>query len=53
VANAADFDPEKVASTILAPDAIRDFWANTSSGFERIRVAREQILAELRAARSA
>ena len=53
VANAADFDPEKVASTILAPDAIRDFWANTSSGFERIRVARERILAELRAARSA
>ncbi|ANB76792.1 polysaccharide pyruvyl transferase family protein [Paraburkholderia phytofirmans] len=51
VVNAADFDPEKVAATILTPGAIRNFWANTSSGFERIRVARERILAELRAAR--
>lgn len=53
VANAADFDPEKVASKIMAPGAIRDFWANASSGFERIRAARERILAELRAARNA
>ncbi|WP_434111785.1 polysaccharide pyruvyl transferase family protein [Paraburkholderia caffeinilytica] len=52
VANAADFDAEKVAAAILAPGAIRNFWADTSSGFERIRAARERILVELRAARS-
>jgi polysaccharide pyruvyl transferase WcaK-like protein len=53
VANAADFDADEVAATILAPDAIRDFWANACSGFERIRTGRDRILAALRAARSA
>lgn len=53
VANAADFDADAVAETILAPDAIRDFWANASSGFERIRAGRARILAALRAARGA
>ncbi|MGN8134893.1 polysaccharide pyruvyl transferase family protein [Paraburkholderia sp. 22099] len=53
VANAADFDAGKVAATIMAPDAIRAFWANASSGFERIRSGRDSILAALRTARNA
>lgn len=52
VANAADFDPEAVAATILGADAIRDFWTRASSGFEGIRAGRERILAALRIARN-
>ncbi|MBB5409191.1 polysaccharide pyruvyl transferase WcaK-like protein [Paraburkholderia sp. HC6.4b] len=53
VANAADFDPDEVVATILAPNAIRDFWTNASLASERIRAGRDRILAVLRAARSA
>lgn len=53
VANAADFDPDKVIAKILSPGAVRDFWASASSGFERIRMGRETIVAALLAARSA
>ena len=51
VANAADFDADEVAKTILKPNAIREFWANASSGFERIRTGRDRVLAALQAAR--
>jgi polysaccharide pyruvyl transferase WcaK-like protein len=51
VANAADFDADKVAKAILKPNAIREFWASASSGFERIRMGRNRVLAALQAAR--
>jgi glycosyltransferase involved in cell wall biosynthesis/polysaccharide pyruvyl transferase WcaK-like protein len=53
VANAADFDADEVAGTILAQGAIRDFWASASTGFERIRADRDRILAALRTSLSA
>jgi polysaccharide pyruvyl transferase WcaK-like protein len=51
VANAADFDPDKVIARILAPDAIRDFWANASLALERISASRDTIVDALRIAR--
>ncbi|MCC8394822.1 polysaccharide pyruvyl transferase family protein [Paraburkholderia sp. MMS20-SJTR3] len=51
VSNAADFDPAGVIATILAPGAIREFWANTSRACERIRADRDEIIAALRATR--
>ncbi|WP_345815068.1 polysaccharide pyruvyl transferase family protein [Paraburkholderia sp. PREW-6R] len=50
VANAADFDPDKVAATILADGAVPDFWKNASTGVERIRRGRERVVDALRAA---
>ncbi|MFM0110830.1 polysaccharide pyruvyl transferase family protein [Paraburkholderia nemoris] len=50
VSNAAGFDPESVALTLLASDAVRNFWTNASSGLERIRAGRELALASLRTA---
>ncbi|MFB9124526.1 hypothetical protein ACFFYR_15660 [Paraburkholderia dipogonis] len=52
VANAADFDPDKVVATILASGAIREFWTKASSGFERIRAGRQRVIAALQAALS-
>lgn len=53
VANAADFDADHAAKTILAPGAIHDFWSSAKGGFARIRKGREQVIASLRAARNA
>jgi polysaccharide pyruvyl transferase WcaK-like protein len=53
VANAADFDPDEVIARILAPDAIRDFWTNTSLALARISASRDTIVDALRNARGA
>ncbi|MBN3854637.1 polysaccharide pyruvyl transferase family protein [Paraburkholderia sp. Ac-20340] len=51
VANAADFYAESVAAKIFAPEAIRNFWASASTGFEHIRVGRQKVIHALKAAR--
>ncbi|KAG8150032.1 polysaccharide pyruvyl transferase family protein [Burkholderia catarinensis] len=53
VVNGANFDPEQVARTVLAPDAAAAFWQAAQAGFARIRAGRERVLDTLRAARHA
>lgn len=51
VSNAADFEPDCVAQTLLEPGAIHRFWICAKGGFERIRAGRERVISGLRAAR--
>ncbi|AXF24651.1 polysaccharide pyruvyl transferase [Burkholderia pyrrocinia] len=53
VVNGADFDPDAVARTVLAPDAAAAFWQTAQTGFEQIRIGRARVIAALRAARAA
>ncbi|KWN08352.1 polysaccharide pyruvyl transferase family protein [Burkholderia ubonensis] len=53
VVNGADFDPETVARTVLAPGATAAFWQAAHAGLDRIRAGRRRVIDALRAARSA
>ncbi|WP_126283920.1 polysaccharide pyruvyl transferase family protein [Burkholderia stagnalis] len=53
VVNGADFDPDYVARTVLAPGATAAFWQAAHAGFDEIRAGRLQVIDALRAARRA
>ncbi|KGB92374.1 MULTISPECIES: polysaccharide pyruvyl transferase family protein [Burkholderia] len=53
VVNGADFDPDAVARTVLAPDASAAFWQTAQTGFAHIRTGRARVIDALRAARVA
>ncbi|MXN76219.1 polysaccharide pyruvyl transferase family protein [Burkholderia sp. 4701] len=53
VVNGADFDPDHVARTVLAPGATAAFWQAARAGFDGIRAGRLQVIDALRAARRA
>ncbi|WP_321958992.1 polysaccharide pyruvyl transferase family protein [Burkholderia cenocepacia] len=51
VVNGAGFDPERVARTVLAPDAAAVFWQAAQAGFAQLRAGRARVIDALRAAR--
>lgn len=50
VANAADFDAQKVVERIFRPGAVSSFWCAAASGLDRIRDSRAAIVETLRRA---